>query len=276
MELRKSGRGVPPCVFQEKKTGKAAKAARGTVKVAVLRGDSLSSDLVVASCYVQKPFYMISHSCESVTWVPVMKKVWSSTLKKTVDFNFLHWNLSNDYNYEINDNDIADQLRLVYRFMRFQRNIKWWWALFLWGYEVSMVNSYISYKWHCELKGVRKKKPPEKMTAAAKSTSAEDRAPRVDSQALSPTRGRLKIRLNHKTANHQPVPAPGEKPVCQLHRWAHKEFNPNDVPNNKPAGSRAHVMRCEACGVNLCLRCSKIFHTQQRLRLHVPAILGEK
>jgi len=81
------------------------------------------------------------------------------------------------------------------------------------------------------------------MTAAAKSTSAENRAPRVGSQALSPTRGWLKIRLNHKTANHMPVPAPGEKPVCQLHRWVHTEFIPNDVPNNKPAGSRAHVMR---------------------------------
>ena len=140
-----------------------------------------------------------------------------------------------------------------------------------------MVNSYISYKWHCELKGVRKKKPPEKMTAAAKSTSAEEkRAPRVDSQALSPTQGRLKIRLDHETANHMPVPAPGEKPVCQLHRWAHKEFNPDDVPNNKPTGSCAHVMICEVCGVNLCLRCWKIFHSQQHLRLHVPAILGEK
>ena len=66
------------------------------------------------------------------------------------------------------------------------------------------------------------------------------------------------------------------KPVCQLHRWAHKEFNPDDIPNNKPTGSRAHVMRCEACSVNLCLRCWKIFHTQQRLRLYVPMILGEK
>ncbi len=49
--LRKSGQGCPPCVFQEEKMGKAAKAARGTVKAAVLRGDSLSLDLVVASCY---------------------------------------------------------------------------------------------------------------------------------------------------------------------------------------------------------------------------------
>jgi len=110
--LRKSGRGCPPCVIQEEKTGKAAEAARGTVKAAVLKGESQSSDLVVASCYDQKPFYMISHSCESITWVPVTKKVWSSTLKKNVDFAFLRWNLSNDYNFEMNDNDIADQLRL--------------------------------------------------------------------------------------------------------------------------------------------------------------------
>jgi hypothetical protein len=79
----------------------------------------------------------------------------------------------------------------------------------------------------------------------------------VDSKALSPTQGRLKIRLNHKTANHMPVPAPGEMPVCQLHRWAHKEFNPDDVQNNKPTGSRAHVTRCKACGVNLSLGCKK-------------------
>ena len=87
--LRKSGRGCPPCVFQEEKTGKAAEAARGTVKAAVLKGDSRSSDLVVASCYDQKPFYMISHSCTSVTWTTIEKQVWSSALHKTVPYKFL-------------------------------------------------------------------------------------------------------------------------------------------------------------------------------------------
>jgi hypothetical protein len=89
---------------------------------------------------------MISHSCENITWVLVKKKVWSSTLKKNVDFTFLWFNLSDEYNFEMNDNDIASQLWLVYHFMRFQRNNKWWRALFLWGYEVSMVNSYVCYK----------------------------------------------------------------------------------------------------------------------------------
>jgi hypothetical protein len=112
--------------MQEEKTGRAADQARGTVKAAVLKGDSWSSDLIVASCYNQKPFYMISHSCENMSLTLVMKKVWSSNLKKSVDYSFLRWILSNDYNFEMNDNDIADQLQLVYCIMRFQRNNKWW------------------------------------------------------------------------------------------------------------------------------------------------------
>jgi hypothetical protein len=97
---------------------------------------------------------MISTKCKKVTWVPVTKKVWSSNLKQNVDFTFLRWSLSHHYNYEMNDNNIADQLRLVYPVMRFQRNNKWWWAFYLWAYEVSMVNLYVSMKWYCELKGV--------------------------------------------------------------------------------------------------------------------------
>jgi len=81
-----------------------------------------------------------------------------------------------------------------------------------WGYEVSMVNSYVCYKRYCELKGVpvqwnhhdwnevigythldpdedwqRKKSPPE----TPKSTTSSDskkRAPKIDNKALSPTR----------------------------------------------------------------------------------------
>ena len=72
---------------------------------------------------------MISHSVEEVTWIEHTKQVWSSVLRRNVDFKFLWWALSDDYNYEMNDNDVADQLRLVYRIMHLQRNNKWWWAL---------------------------------------------------------------------------------------------------------------------------------------------------
>ncbi len=73
---------------------------------------------------------------------------------QNVDFSFLWWNLSDKYNFKMNDNDVANQLRLIYWIMRFQRNVKWWWALFLWGYEVSLVNSHMMYKRYYKLKGV--------------------------------------------------------------------------------------------------------------------------
>ncbi|MFM8621986.1 MAG: hypothetical protein ACKOB3_01190, partial [Holophagaceae bacterium] len=290
--LRKSGRGCRPCVMQDEKTGRAADTARGTIKAAVLKGDSRSSNLVVASCYDQKPFYMISHSCESVTWTTITKKVWSTALKKNIDFSFLWWNLSDDYNFEMNDNNVADQLRLVYRIMRFQRNIKWWWALFLWGYEVSLVNSYISYKRYCELKGVpvtwthhdwneaigyahvdpneywpQRKSPPKSVPKA----NAKSICHRFDSQALSPTRGWLRNRLAPLT--HMPIMASKDH-VCQLHRWAFREFNPNEPDHVKPKGSRAQVMKCRECNVHLCLPCFEIYHTQERLRPMIPTILG--
>jgi hypothetical protein len=97
-------------VFQEEKAGRAADAARGTVKAAVLKGDGQSSDLAIASCYNQKPLYMISSRCKSVTWTPITKKLWSISLQWKINFTVLCWSMSNDYNFQMNDNDIADQL----------------------------------------------------------------------------------------------------------------------------------------------------------------------
>ncbi len=150
----KSKRGVPECVLQEEKKGKAADRARGTVKAAVLKNDGKSNNLIVASCYDQKPFYMLSHSISEITWVEREKRAYSHLLNMVVAFKFLHFNLSDDYNFEMNDNDVADQLRLVYQLMRFQRNMKWWWALWLWGIEDSVVNLYMMYQHYhefCEL-----------------------------------------------------------------------------------------------------------------------------
>ena len=168
-----------------------------------------------------------------------------------------------------------------------------------------MVNSYMSYKRYCELKGVpvkwshhdwneaigyahldpgedwpRKKSCPETAMSTTSSASKK-RAPKMDSKALSPTRGRMKVRLD-TSVNHMPVVPRGERfnNVCQLHRWADKEFNPGKdktgkKKNTKPACARGHVMRCTVSDVNLCLGCWEIFHTQQHLRSHIPGILGE-
>ncbi len=49
--LRRSGWDAPPCIFQDEKTGKAAEAVRGRVKVGDLKGDSHYSNLVIIRRY---------------------------------------------------------------------------------------------------------------------------------------------------------------------------------------------------------------------------------
>jgi hypothetical protein len=61
--------------------------------------------------------------------------------------------------------------------------------------------------------------------------------------------------------------------VCQLHQWAHKEFNPDEMDNVKPKGSQAQFMRCHECDVHLCLPCWEIYHTKERLCPEIPRIL---
>jgi hypothetical protein len=139
------------------------------------------------------------------------------------------------------DNDITDQFWLVHHIMQFQRNNKWWWALILWGYEVSLVNSYVTMKLYCELKGVpvkwmhhnwneaiayahinldeywpQVKSPPKIVDLNV--TMAKRRSHKMDSLALSPTRGLLCRRLNG-SATHMPVLPDATKgtTVYQLH-----------------------------------------------------------
>jgi len=108
--MRKSGWGVPSVVLQEELGGNMADVVRGTVKVTVLKEDSESHDLIITSCYEQKPLYMITHSVQEVTCADHVKRVYSYLQKKVVDFMFLCWSLSHEYNFDMNDNDVADQL----------------------------------------------------------------------------------------------------------------------------------------------------------------------
>ena len=74
------------------------------------------------------------------------KTIYSDAEGHDVVHKFLRWSLSDNYNHEMNDNDIADQLRLVYRCLRFMRNTKWWWCEFLFVSETSLVNAYLVMK----------------------------------------------------------------------------------------------------------------------------------
>ena len=78
--------------------------------------------------------------------------MWSDAEGHDVVHKFLRWSLSDNYNQEMNDNDIADQLRLVYRCLRFMRNTKWWWCEFLFIWETTLVNAY-NFFWARRLSG---------------------------------------------------------------------------------------------------------------------------
>ncbi len=52
------------------------------MKATTLMGDDHASGISVASVMDQKPFYMITNSATEVTWVKVLKKVFSNKLCK--------------------------------------------------------------------------------------------------------------------------------------------------------------------------------------------------
>ncbi len=98
--------------FLEKAKRKHANVFHVTVKATVLKNDRSWSNLIVASCCYQKSLYIIFPSITKVCGA-VEQVYWLKV--SLVDS-------SDDYNYELDDDDIADQKIL--------------WALLTWGIEV--------------------------------------------------------------------------------------------------------------------------------------------
>jgi len=153
---RVDNRRVPKCIMQTQlQNTKMADEQRNTVKVAVLDGDSAIKDLVAISFYDSKPVYFLSSVIPEVKWSTVNKKVYSKALNKKINLEFLRPNFVDEYNYDMNSVDRADQLRTNYNVGKGLRQRKWWWSIFLWGLDVAIVNAYLLYKaWH-EMHGLK-------------------------------------------------------------------------------------------------------------------------
>ena len=155
---RKNGRGLPLHVLQEEAKNKGSQmAVRGTVKAAVLLGDRNCPNLVAVSVYDTKPVHFLSMICESIKWVEKSRQVYDPAEEKMVALGFMRLNLNNDYNLDMGHVDVADQLRGNYRMDKWQRQYKWWWSIWLWGFGVLLVNAYVYYKKVMEEAGVPKK-----------------------------------------------------------------------------------------------------------------------
>ncbi|KAK3254785.1 hypothetical protein CYMTET_36015 [Cymbomonas tetramitiformis] len=146
---RATARGVPDSVVQTEARSKAElERVVGTVKIA--RTEDFK--IVAVSIYDNKPVHFLSsiHNTE-VNMIETFRDVWDSSEQKKKEISFTRLNVIDDYNHNMNGVDIADQLREIYRFDGpWMRQRKWWWALFLWGIGVAVVNAYILYKKQCE------------------------------------------------------------------------------------------------------------------------------
>ena len=148
---RMSGRGVPKLVLQKEVTKKSdLENVRNTVKVAVLKGDSVCKPLVCISLYDSKPVYILTTVCSEVKWIGKKRKVWHKERNEYVWITFMRLNVIDFYNNNMGSVDHADQLRNYYRYdTQWHRNRKWWWALWWWGYQLLLTNAYLLYlKFH--------------------------------------------------------------------------------------------------------------------------------
>ena len=192
-------------------------------------------------------------------------------------------NVNDDYNNGMGSVDIADQLRLFYRFHHWMRKSKWWHSIFWWGFGVQLVNAYKCYTTYHRLRGSKALShydfqknvgdawvSNDEAVATAKSAAYSTKAagPSLNSEttrrdrfcaaALDPQNGSLRRRLR-TGLGHWPYPTTKPRSYCQLCRWS---SNDSAQPSpKKKARKYANVVQCEECDVNLCTGdCFRRFH----------------
>jgi hypothetical protein len=110
--LRSWCRGVPSLVvMKEEKNPNEADKLRGATKAAILKGDATCPNLICSSVYDSKPVHLMSTSAECIEWNEKARKIWSNEHRSHVQMRYLRLNLIDQYNYNMNSADMADQLR---------------------------------------------------------------------------------------------------------------------------------------------------------------------
>ena len=102
--------------------------------------------------------------------------------------------------------------------------------------------------------GTRRSESANTMTRGAVKRIMNAKNSCITDGALDPFKGSLKSRSDHNNVRHMPSKVPGGKhKYCQLNYWATKKKK------------HAQLLKCEACGVNLCVDCYALYHTEANL-----------
>ena len=108
---------------------------RGEVKVEVIKGDAICSDVRVCSVYDTKLVHMISTLYRNVKWTPTKNKFYIKTEKKTVEMRFHPLNIIHMYNFGMGSVDVLYQICIQYRPYHWMLSRNWWWSVFHWELE---------------------------------------------------------------------------------------------------------------------------------------------
>lgn len=304
---RKGMRGVPKCVTQEEvKNKKKQIEVRGTVKAAVLEGDPDCVGLVALSVYDTKPVHYLSMACQKIEWIVKEKLVYNVDSGCSETLQFLRLNQIDNYNAEMGNVDLADQLRGSYRLDHGVRNRKWWWSILFWGVGVLLTNAYIVY---CKVNrdaGVKKllshhdfreeiatawinmayyKKERALKDAVAAAVKKRITGPDSGVSSLTNTTATRSTRSMTSAASQVVTksitdlsldPTHGAHACClvpELHHDPMKKYSKTTRYglHRYATGKEiyADVIRCSVCHVNLCFTCWRIFHK-------VPDIVNQK
>jgi hypothetical protein len=143
---RATGRGIPDGIKQPiEPNAKKAEALKGKTTAARLLHCKDCPDLLAVCVYDNKPVHLLSMVSESVEWLVKKRKVYHRESNSMKMMGYLRLNVIDEYNNNMNNVDIADQLRGQYRPDFWMRHKKWWWAVFIWGLGVAGVNGYKIY-----------------------------------------------------------------------------------------------------------------------------------
>jgi hypothetical protein len=232
----------------------------GTVTVA------RTDDGVAAMClYDNKPVNFLSALDPDVTVLHKARKVWDGG--KMIDQPYAKMNFIENYNFNMNSVDRADQLRGNYRpDGKWNRNRKWWWALFLWLLGISTTNAYLIYK------DVYEKAGKKTLTHRDFQATLVDELTKEAIQDLNLRKGANKrSRDSSGSSGSSETPKAG-KISKKLEDDERKFDHGLHVFDLVGKGQQCQLCRhergkqvkatlyCKRCRVNLCLNCWKPFH----------------
>ena len=66
---------------------------------------------------------------------------------------FLRLVINDSYNMNMNNVDVADQLRGISLSDRWMRKQTWWWSMFFWGNGTLIANAFVSYRRYMDMEG---------------------------------------------------------------------------------------------------------------------------